>query len=137
MNHCFSAPAQGIIAQCRMLGGSIGIAMSSAVLAGQQRTHLAGVVSLSDLQDLKDAEQHLSPIQLAAIRKAYNNAFTETMKVCAIVMGIGVLIGLGTYHRERVPFGKQRQQQVKAEIERRRAEMELDAKGSEASPAVA
>lgn len=112
-----------------MLGGSIGIAMSSAVLAGQQRTHLAGVVSLSDLQDLKDAEQYLSSAQLAAIRKAYNDAFTETMKVCAIVMGIGVLIALGTYRRGRVPFGEQRQQQVRAEIERRRVERELDGKG--------
>ncbi|PSS02246.1 major facilitator superfamily transporter [Coniella lustricola] len=130
------APAQGIIAQSRMLGGSIGIAMSSAVLAGQQRAHLAGVVSLSDLQDLKEAEQRLTPAQLTAIRTAYNNAFTETMKVCAIVTGIGVLIALGTYRHGRVPLGDQRAQQVKAEIERRRAERELDVQGHRATRVV-
>ncbi|KAF3767479.1 hypothetical protein M406DRAFT_39663 [Cryphonectria parasitica EP155] len=118
------APAQGIISQSRMLGGSIGIAMSSAVLAAQQRTHLVGIVSPAALADLKGAEANLTEAQLAVIRKTYNDSFTETMKVCAIVAGVGVLITLGTYRRGRLSIAEQRQQQVRKETERRRAEKE-------------
>ncbi|KUI68292.1 hypothetical protein VM1G_04146 [Cytospora mali] len=118
------APAQGIIAQSRMLGGSIGIAMSSAVLAVQQRSQLAGIVSPSALSNLQNSGSSLTPAQYAAIRKTYNDSFTETMKVCAIVAGIGVLLTLGTYRRDRVPLHAQREQQVRDEIERRRAEKE-------------
>lgn len=106
-----------------MLGGSIGIAMSSAVLAGQQRAHLAGVVPLSVLQDLGSPNQ-LTEAQLAVVRKTYNDSFTETMKVCAIVAGIGVLITMGTLRRDRLPLLEQRQQMVQREIARRRAEKE-------------
>lgn len=107
-----------------MLGGSIGIAMSSAVLAAQQRSQLAGVVSSSELSNLQNSSSDLTLAQYDAIRKTYNDAFTETMKVCAIVAGIGVVLTMGTYRRGRVSLEAQRAQQVRAEIERRRAEKE-------------
>lgn len=116
------APAQGIIAQSRMLGGSIGIAMSSAVLAVQQRSQLAGIVSPSALSNLHNSGSSLTPAQYAVVRKTYNDSFTETMKVCAIIAGVGVLLTMGTYRRGRVPLHTQREQQVRDEIERRRAE---------------
>lgn len=117
------APAQGIIAQCRMLGGSIGIAMSSAVLAAQQNSQLAGVIPPSALSSLQqNGGASLTPAQYAAIRKTYNDAFTETMRVCAIVAGVGVLLTLGTYRCGRVPLHAQREQQVRDEVARRRAE---------------
>ncbi|KAK7748895.1 hypothetical protein SLS53_000919 [Cytospora paraplurivora] len=118
------APAQGIIAQSRMLGGSIGIAMSSAVLAVQQTSQLAGIVSPSALSSLQSSGSSLTPAQYAAIRKTYNDSFKETMQVCAIVASIGVLVTMGTYRRHRVPLHTQREQQVRDEIERRRAEKE-------------
>ena len=106
-----------------MLGGSIGIAMSSAVLAVQQKSQLAGIVSPSALLDLQNSgSSSLTPAQYAAIRKTYNDSFTETMKVCAIVAGIGILLTMGTYRRGRVPLKAQREQLVQNEIERRRAE---------------
>lgn len=98
--------------------------MSSAVLAAQQRSQLAGVVSSSELSNLQNSSSGLTLAQYDAIRKTYNDAFTETMKVCAIVAGIGVVLTMGTYRRGRVSLEAQRAQQVRAEIERRRAEKE-------------
>lgn len=100
-----------------MLGGSIGIAMSSAVLAAQEKVQLDGIVPSTALADLQNA--NLTDAQYAAVRKTYNDAFTETMRVCAIVAGIGILITMGTYSRNRVPLTEQRKQQVQAEIARR------------------
>lgn len=100
-----------------MLGGSIGIAMSSAVLAAQEKAQLAGIVPSTALANLQAA--NLTEAQYAAVRKTYNDAFTETMKVCAIVAGIGILLSMGTYARDRVPLLEQRKQQVEAEIARR------------------
>lgn len=102
-----------------MLGGSIGIAMSSAALAAHQKAQLAGIVPSTALANLQDAA--LTEAQYAAVRKTYNDAFTETMKVCAIVAGIGVLLTLGTYSRDRLPLLEQRHQQIQAETVRRMA----------------
>lgn len=102
-----------------MLGGSIGIAMSSAVLASQQRAQLAGIVSASALQELDFTK--LSNDQMTAIRKTYNDSFTQTMRVSAIVAGIGVLLTMGTFSRDRLPLNQHRDRQVREEIARRQA----------------
>lgn len=109
------APAQGIISQSRMLGGSIGIAMSTAVLAVEQRRQLGGTVPTDQLSALVSSSQ-------ADIRKTYNDAFTQTMQVCAIIAGVGVLLTMGTYRRNRGSLEEQRGEQVRVENERREAE---------------
>ena len=107
------------MAQIRIFGGSIGIAASSAILGVKQRTQLGGVVSSSALTSgVKD----LTATQLRAIRKAYNDSFTEAMMVCAIVAGVGILLTLGVYRRNRVTVEEQRKGQIRAEVERRRAQ---------------
>ncbi|KAG8167118.1 hypothetical protein KVR01_002807 [Diaporthe batatas] len=109
------APAQGIIAQSRMLGGSIGIAMSTAVLAVQQKEQLGSTIP-------PEGPATLASTSPADIRKTYNDAFTQTMKVCAIIAGIGVLLTLGTYRRNRGSLDEQRGEQVRNENQRREAE---------------
>lgn len=105
--------------------------MSSAVLALQQRNQLAGVIDPSKLGKLsQDMVKNLPEVQQAAIRKTYNDSFTEAMKVCAVVAGIGILITMGTYRRDRVPIQKQREQTVCDEIRRRRAEKEMPSSNS-------
>lgn len=93
--------------------------MSSAILASQQRAQLVGTIPPSALEDLDSAK--LSDAQMAAIRKTYNDSFTETMRVCAIVAGIGVVLTMGTYSRDRLPLVEQRDRQVGEEISRRQA----------------
>ncbi|MCJ1399791.1 hypothetical protein MMC11_002994 [Xylographa trunciseda] len=94
-----NAVAQGIVAQVRILGGSIGIAASTAILGVKERTELTGVVSQSQLASLQAAARTLSPAQLEAVRQAYSDAFGETLEVCAIVMGICVVVTLGIFQR--------------------------------------
>lgn len=102
-----------------MLGGSIGIAMSSAVLAAQQRTQIGSSVSPSSLEDLQGST--ITAAELAVLRKTYNDAFTETMKVCAIVAGIGILLTMGTYSRRRMPLEEHRKMHIEEETARRMA----------------
>lgn len=111
-----------------MLGGSIGIAMSTAVLAVEQRKQLGEVVSSDSLPTLVSTSQ-------ADIRKAYNDAFTQTMQVCAIIAGVGVLLTMGTYRRNRVSLEQQRDEQVRTENQRREAEKKAtaDTVGSQSS----
>ena len=98
-----------------MLGGSIGIAMSTAVLAVEQRNQLGGTIPPEGFAALVSS----SP---ADIRKTYNDAFTRTMQVCAIIAGVGVLLTMGTYRRNRGSLDDQRGEQVRHENQRREAE---------------
>ncbi|TPX15063.1 uncharacterized protein E0L32_004893 [Thyridium curvatum] len=77
------APSQGIIAQFRILGGSLGIAASSAILAVQ--TEKAGLSPHA-------VQGSTGPSQ--AVRTVYAEAFTQDLRVCTIVMGVGVLAAL-------------------------------------------
>ncbi|MCJ1290434.1 hypothetical protein MMC34_001972 [Xylographa carneopallida] len=96
-----NAVAQGIVAQVRVLGGSIGIAASTAILGVTERCDLAGVVSASQLASLQTAAQTLSPAKRLAVRQAYADAFNESLTVCAVVMAVCV-VTLGTFQRRPV-----------------------------------
>ncbi|KAL2210825.1 putative MFS multidrug transporter [Sarocladium strictum] len=91
------APAQGILAQIRILGGSMGIAASSAVLG----RHLSGVVDLGQLASIEHHREDYSEDQLQAIRNAFSEAFNYDMWVCAIVSAAGVLLACGVWTRKR------------------------------------
>lgn len=131
--HFHIAPAQGIIAQARMLGGSIGIAMSTALLAVQQRAKLSGIVSPAEIQDLSHTFPSLSEAQQVVVRQTYNHSFTETMKICAIIAGIGIILTVGTYRQGRVSLSEQRIQMVRDEMARRQTGHDLDRKGPASS----
>ncbi|KAI8632423.1 major facilitator superfamily transporter [Xylariaceae sp. FL1651] len=111
------APAQGIVAQVRVFGGSLGIAASSAILEIQ----LGGSVTPQQISSLESGGADLTPSQLDAIRKAYSSAFREDMRVCTVIAGIALLWALGTYSRKRLVHSERREQQIKEEIERRKA----------------
>jgi len=75
------AVAQGIVAQARVLGGSIGIAASSAVVGG--------MVVKAGREGQKGDE-----------RMVYAKAFSKTMWVCAVVACVALIISVGTYQRK-------------------------------------
>jgi len=62
----------------------------------------------------------LTEAQAAAVRQAYTDSFRKDMQVGTILSGIGILLSLGIYRRNRVTFEEQRQMQIKTEVERRR-----------------
>ncbi|KZL75407.1 major facilitator superfamily transporter [Colletotrichum tofieldiae] len=114
------APAQGIIAQVRILGGSLGIAASTAILGNFIRNDLAGVVSPEDLSSVYGVGMNLTEAQTAAVRQAYTDSFQNDMQVGTILSGIAILLSLGIYRRNRITFEEQRQMHIKIEVERRR-----------------
>ncbi|WQF83402.1 Putative sugar transporter, major facilitator superfamily, MFS transporter superfamily [Colletotrichum destructivum] len=114
------APAQGIIAQVRILGGSLGIAASTAILGTFIRSDLAGVVSPEQLSSLHGAGMNLTEAQATSVRQAYTDSFRKDMHVGTILSGIAILFSLVVYRRNRITFEEQRQMHINIEVERRR-----------------
>ncbi|MCJ1433471.1 hypothetical protein MMC27_002833 [Xylographa pallens] len=122
-----NAVAQGIVAQVRVLGGSIGIAASTAILGVTERRELTGVVSPAQLASLQATAQTLSPVQLLTVRQAYSDAFSESLKVCAVVMAVCVVVTLGTFQRNPMRVDEKMEQRAAEQREyvaRRRPVME-------------
>ncbi|CAN9202586.1 unnamed protein product [Alternaria sp. RS040] len=94
--------AQGIMAQVRVLGGSIGIAASTAILGVKQRRQLLDlmVVSVAQLGSLADSMRTLSPDAALAVRQTYTDAFNETLVVCSIVSGVDLLASLAAWRKQ-------------------------------------
>lgn len=106
----------------RVLGGSIGIAASTAILGVTQRRELLlpGIVTEEQLTNLQTAARKFTIPQLHAVRQAYTDAFNEDLRVCAIIAGISVLVTLGTFKRHTQPILERRREQVIAEQRRLR-----------------
>ncbi|OLN97342.1 putative transporter C3H1.06c 3 [Colletotrichum chlorophyti] len=115
------APSQAIVAQVRILGGSLGIAASTAILGNSIREELAGGgMRPEQLSSLHGSRMNLTESQVTALRQVYADSFRKDMQVCAILSGISMLIGLGVYRRNRVTIEEQRQLHIRKEVERRR-----------------
>lgn len=116
------APAQGVVAQIRILGGSIGIAASSVILGVILRTQLVGVVDPKQLSSLESNRGSFTEFQLDAIRQAYAEAFTKDMQVCAIIAGIATITTFAAWTppSHRLTNEGRAKQQHKDEVDRRR-----------------
>ncbi|KAI0203864.1 major facilitator superfamily transporter [Astrocystis sublimbata] len=112
------APAQGIVAQVRVFGGSLGIAASSAILAVTLRTQVGGSIKPQQIAaSVEGQEAGLTPSDLAAIRKSYADAFRQDMRVCAIIAGLALLWALGTYNNKPPRDTKRRSRHILDEVE--------------------
>lgn len=115
------ATAQGLIAQIRILGGSIGIAASSAVLGVKTNSELAGVLSKEQLAHLASTMSNLAPAQKETVRHAYTEALREDMIICCAVSVLGLVFALGVYSRTRLSIPEAGKKHILEEIERKRA----------------
>lgn len=97
-----TATAQGIIAQLRILGGSIGIAASTAILAAKTRAQLSGILSPAQLSNLAANEATLTPVQYKAVRIVYTDSLEDEMKVCFGILLVALIFTLGVYRRNRI-----------------------------------
>ncbi|KAL2157461.1 hypothetical protein VTH06DRAFT_6012 [Thermothelomyces fergusii] len=126
------ASAQGIVAQVRIFGGSMGIAASSAILGAKTRSEMpGGSVPSEVLTRMASDPSALSPEQWAAIRRVYTQALREDMIVCCAVLAAAMVVTLGVYKRDRVSIEEMMKQRYRDEAERRRA---ADNKRSQAEP---
>lgn len=106
----------------RILGGSIGIAASSAVLGVKINSELATVLSPEQLAHLASTMSSLPPDQKEAVRRAYTEALRQDMIICCAVMGLGLIFAFGVYSRTRLSIPESGKKHILEEIERKRAE---------------
>lgn len=76
--------------------------MSTAVLGVTQRHELAGIVTAVEIATLETSVKFMTPEQLTAVRQAYSDSFSESMKVCAIVSGVCCVGSCLTWRKKRV-----------------------------------
>ena len=114
------AVAQGIVAQVRILGGSIGIAASTAILGTHERNLLLNphILTPGQLGSLQSSAASLSPAQRQTVRQTYSDSFNESLRVCAIVCGMVVLTSLFTWRRNPPTMVERKKVQIEEEVTR-------------------
>ena len=112
------AVAQGIIAQARVLGGSLGIAASSAILS--RKADVAGSPRLGLLQHGGSAGNDVSEQQRTLAREIYPSAFTDDMYVGLGMAALGAICAIAIYRKKRHTIIEHRTVKIGEEIKRRR-----------------
>ncbi|KAF5589609.1 multidrug resistance 3 [Fusarium subglutinans] len=116
------APAQGILSQVRLLGGSLGIAASSALLNEKSSKYLSGVLTAYEQATIGGSNTHLTSEQWSAVRYTYADAFQVEMKIATVVAACSVISAFGAFRKGRLLIAEQRKIIVREEQDRRRAQ---------------
>ncbi|KIL86871.1 hypothetical protein FAVG1_10127 [Fusarium avenaceum] len=116
------APAQGILSQVRLLGGSLGIAASSALLNEKSTNYLTGVLTPYEQATVGSSSTRLSNTQWSAVRYTYADAFKVEMKIATAVAGCSVISAFGAFRKQRLLIAEQRAVVVAQEAARCRAQ---------------
>lgn len=101
------AVAQGVIAQARVLGGSIGIALCSIIFNAKVAHDLSGNMDPDDLEALHHSPTigpWLPPELQSKVKAAYADAFTDDIKLLMGVAAIGIITSCFTYQRQPPPM---------------------------------
>ncbi|KAI1122837.1 putative MFS multidrug transporter [Nemania abortiva] len=101
------AVAQGIIAQARVLGGSIGIALCSIIFNTRVARDLSGKMDPNDLEALHHSPMigpWLAPELQMMVRVAYASAFTDDIKLLIGIAVIGVIASCFAYQKHPPPM---------------------------------
>ncbi len=111
---CDEALGQGITSQMRVLGGSLGIAVSFNVQNMLVDSMLRGAVTAQQLQQFYKSPMSIlsfTPSQQNRVREAYIIGFNTNMRICAGVSAFCLMASLCTYQR-RPPSIKTRVEQA-------------------------
>ncbi|XWW95698.1 hypothetical protein V2A60_003665 [Cordyceps javanica] len=114
-----SSPAHGIVAQMRILGGSIGIATASILLRNQITEALGGQVSPEDMGVFSGRLEDVDPEKQLAVIAAYSAAFQTGMRISTIIAGIAVLFSVLGFRQTRLDMNEQRAKLFREEESRR------------------
>ncbi|OKL56913.1 hypothetical protein UA08_07740 [Talaromyces atroroseus] len=88
---------QGIVAQVRVFGGSIGVAASNAMFAATSTTDLKGILTPAQISDLQTDTGVLSILNEAereAVRVTYNKAFDSSMRICLYFAAASLVVNI-------------------------------------------
>lgn len=98
------AAAQGLTAQNRIFGGSLGLSIATIVLNSHITSDLKGVLSQEQINGLRQSLTSISsftPEEALAVVGVFAEAFKSIMRVCIYVAAAGFVVGLFAW--ERVP----------------------------------
>ncbi|KAI1823703.1 putative MFS multidrug transporter [Xylaria intraflava] len=101
------AVAQGIVAQARVLGGSIGIAICSIIFNARVTHDLTNLMDKDDLNALHHSPTIASwlPPQLQLeVKTVYAKAFTDDIKLMIGIAAIGIISSCFTYQSQPPPM---------------------------------
>ncbi|KAI2632755.1 major facilitator superfamily domain-containing protein [Xylaria nigripes] len=101
------AVAQGIVAQARVLGGSIGIAICSIIFNAKVAHELSDVMDSDDLNALHHSPTiapWLPPQLQLKVKSVYAEAFTDDIKVMIGIAVVGIIMSCFTYERHPPPM---------------------------------
>ncbi|PYH96079.1 MFS general substrate transporter [Aspergillus ellipticus CBS 707.79] len=97
-----SASAQGLVAQSRVLGGNIGLAIATVILNQHLVSDMQGTLSDSQIDDLRHsltATRTLDPHAVEAVRASFADAFHSQMEVSMYIAAAALVAGLCTWQR--------------------------------------
>lgn len=79
-------------------------------------------MATAQLASLEASEATLTPEQLEAVRQASADAFDQTLRVCAIIAGVCILITLGIFKRNPVDLAVRREELMMESLREQRKE---------------
>lgn len=109
------ALAQGLIAQARVIGGTLGVAASSA-LFGNRISGLVDVLSPEQISILYRNPAYISQLSLVqqvAVRQAFGLAFNDCLRICTYIAAVSLVVSLFVWQRNP-PTIEQRKNQLEA-----------------------
>ncbi|PTB71011.1 MFS general substrate transporter [Trichoderma citrinoviride] len=117
------ASAHGITAQARILGGSLGVSISTLFLHTEVINRLPELVTPEELASIRGDMQNLTGASLEAVKRAYVSAFHKGITTAAVAACLGVLsTAFINCHMGRRDVEQQREEVAPEEGEQRVAE---------------
>lgn len=100
--HRTHSVAQGIAAQMRIFGGSIGTAASNAIFNATCATQLVGILTVEQIRALQTNTRivgTLDEIEREAVRLAYADSFEKSLRICVYVAAAGLVVSAFTWQK--------------------------------------
>lgn len=107
-----SALALGVVNQARILGGTIGLAVSTIIFNIRVGTDLKGILSPSEITALRrtlNSIPYFSVAQQAAISYAFALSFNEQMRVCMYIAAVCWVVSASTWSAKATPLLKRKE----------------------------
>lgn len=96
------AVAQGIVAQLRIFGGSVGVAVSMIILnddIGKSLSNILSPAQLSDFYSSPISILNFTPIEQYYVRETFILTFNKDMRMCMYVSVVCLLVTLCAYQK--------------------------------------
>lgn len=116
-----AAPAQGLMAQSRILGGNIGLAVATIVLNRELSKSLSasGLFTPEEIKSVQgslNAVETFTAAQREAVGRSFSSAFKIQIQICLILAALSLLLCALTWERHPPSF---LEKQNKARMEQR------------------